>query len=143
MASPKLTPVLIDCDPGIDDAWALISLLKSEEKFNLKVQGITIVNGNTSIEHGSQNTLLVLKTLGRLDVPVYLGAESSLLHKRGFYTHHHGTDGFGDSYEAKPSLDLVQKKHAVEALKEIIEQVIFLLDNFGMKLCNCSFPESK
>lgn len=123
MSSSKFIPVVIDCDPGIDDAWAIISLLKSEERFNFKVQGITIVNGNTSVEHGSQNVLLILKTLDRLDVRVYRGADSSLLHKRGFYTKHHGTDGFGDYYKDKPSLDLVQKKHAVEALREMIEEV--------------------
>lgn len=123
MSQQKATPVVIDCDPGSDDAWAIISLLKSEEKFNLKLKGITVVNGNTSVENGSRNALLLLKTLNRTDVPVFIGAESSLLSKKGFYTNFHGKDGFSDVYEDKPSQDLVQSQHAVEALKDFIERV--------------------
>lgn len=126
MTSKKVTPVIVDCDPGIDDAWAIISLLKSEEKCKIKVKGLTVVGGNTSYENGAQNVLLILKTFDRLDVPVFLGADTSLLSKRNFHTQavlHHGKDGFGDVYEDKPSLDLVQKKHAVEALMETIEEV--------------------
>ena len=94
MTQRKAVPIVIDCDPGTDDAWAIIALLKAEEKLNFKVLGITIVNGNTSVENGSRNTLLVLETLGRLDVPVFKGAESSLLSKPGFYPKFHGLDGF-------------------------------------------------
>lgn len=118
----KPTPVVIDCDPGNDDAWAVISLLKSEANFNISVKGITVANGNTSVENGCRNVLLVLRTLN-LDVPVYAGAESSLLIKPGYYSKFHGTDGFKDVYNEKPSMNLVQKKHAVEALKDLIEEV--------------------
>lgn len=123
MTAEKVTPVVIDCDPGSDDAWAIISLLKSEEKFNLKLQAITVVNGNTSVDNSSRNALLILKTLNRLDVPVFIGAESSLLIKPGFYTNFHGKDGLSDVYDDKPSRDLIQSKHAVEALKDLIEKV--------------------
>lgn len=123
MSEVKPTPVVIDCDPGTDDAWAVISLLKNEANFNIKVKGITIANGNTTVENGCRNILLLLKTLNRLDVPVYAGAESSLLVKPGFYTKFHGDDGFKDVYHDKPGKDLVQKEHAVEALKGFIEEV--------------------
>lgn len=123
MSREKTTSVVIDCDPGNDDAWAVITLLKSEAEFNIKVKAITIANGNTSVENGSRNVLLLLKTLNRLDIPVYPGAESSLLIKPGYYPRFFGTDGFKDVYDNKPSPNLVQKKHAVEALKEIIETV--------------------
>lgn len=126
MSAKTSTPIVIDCDPGCDDAWAIISMLKNEEKFNLKLQAITLVNGNASIENSTGNVLLLLKNFNRLDVPVFVGAESSLLIKPGFYTKFHGTDGFADVYEDKPSLDLVQKKHAVEALKDLIEEVLKL-----------------
>lgn len=115
--------VVIDCDPGNDDAWAIISLLKCEKEMNVKVMGITVANGNTSVENGCRNVLLVLKTLGRLDVPVYAGAESSLLIKPDYKASFHGEDGFSDVYQDKPSLDLVQKKHAVEGLKDLIYRV--------------------
>lgn len=123
MSQQKTTPVIIDCDPGSDDAWTIILLLKSEAKFNIKVVGITIANGNTSAANGARNTLLVLKHLNRLDVPVFIGAESSLLIKPGYYPSFFGSDGFADAYLEKPEIDLVQKKHAVVALKELIDEV--------------------
>lgn len=123
MSSKKLIPIVVDCDTGIDDAWSIISLLKNEEKFNLKLLGITLVNGNTSLNNSIQNSLLILKTFNRLDIPVYAGAESAIISKNGFYSYFHGRDGFADVYTDKPSRDLAQKKHAVEALKDMIEEV--------------------
>lgn len=117
--------IVIDCDAGNDDAWAIISLLRAEHKSNYKVLGITCVNGNTKVEHSSLNTLLVLKTLDRLDVPVFEGATESLIRNKQHYEPFHGADGFGMVYtpEEKPSKDLVQKKHAVQALKDFIDEV--------------------
>lgn len=117
--------IVIDCDAGNDDAWAIISLLRAEHRSNYKVVGITCVNGNTKVEHSSLNTLLVLKMLDRLDVPVFKGATESLIRNEHHYEPFHGPDGFGMVYapEEKPSKDLVQKKHAVHALKDFIDQV--------------------
>lgn len=116
--------VILDCDPGNDDAWAIISLLRSEEKFGFKVIALTSVHGNTSVHHSAQNNLLILKTLNRLhDVPVYKGAETSLIINDGHFESFHGPDGFGMIYDDKPSEDLIQKKHAVDALRDHINEV--------------------
>ena len=116
--------VIVDCDTGNDDAWAIISLVAAEKKFGYKVIAITCVNGNTTVDHSSLNNLLLLKTLNRLeDIPVYKGAESSLILNDHQYESFHGTDGFGMIYDEKPSKDLVQKKHAVEALRDYINEV--------------------
>lgn len=117
--------VIFDTDAGIDDSWALITLLKCEEKFNLDIQAITVLTGNTPLNHGCQNMLLILKTLNRMDVKVYAGAEKSIISKPLFESVHHGKDGLKDVIppSEKPSIDLVQKKHAVEALKDLIEEV--------------------
>lgn len=72
--------VIVDCDSGNDDAWAIISLLKAEHKCNYKVIAITCVNGNTSVDHSSLNTLMILKTLNRLDVPVNIKTITFLVH---------------------------------------------------------------
>jgi len=53
--------VLIDCDPGVDDALALIYALNSPE---LKVEGITTVCGNVPVNTSSRNLLIVLETIG-------------------------------------------------------------------------------
>lgn len=116
-------PVIIDCDSGNDDAWAIISLLKAEKKLNLKLLAITCCNGNTTVNHSALNNLLILETVDRMDVPVYAGAESSLIKKTEYYKPFHGADGFGEIYKTKPDKELLQKKHAVEALKDYINEV--------------------
>lgn len=83
---------------------------------------ITIVSGNTSVDHSSLNALLILEKLGRLDVPVFIGADNSLIRK-AYIPKYHGDDGLFNIYKEKPSRDLVQKQHAVAALHELIEKV--------------------
>lgn len=60
--------VIFDTDMGTDDAWALYMLLKAEIKYNVKVCGVTIVHGNTSLENAAENALRVLSSVDRLDV---------------------------------------------------------------------------
>lgn len=128
--------VIIDCDPGNDDSWAIISLLRAEERSNYKVLALTTVKGNSSVENCALNALMLLKILGRLsDVPVFKGAEDCLIAKNDNsngagteatnFEPFHGYDGLNDIYkpEEKPSKELVQKKHAVTALKDFIEEV--------------------
>lgn len=109
---------------GLDDVWALTTLLKCEQKCNLDLRAITIVAGNTTRDHASQNTLLVLKTLKREDIKVYAGAKDSLIIKPDFKSNYHGEDGLQGIFspDEKPSLDLLQKEHAVEAMKNLIEE---------------------
>lgn len=86
--------VIIDCDPGIDDALALLYALNSKE---LEIIGITIVCGNVPTALGAQNALKVLKRMERLDIPVYLGEEKPL--RREFISAQdtHGLDGLGET----------------------------------------------
>lgn len=109
----------------MDDAWALITLLKVEEKCNFDVKAITVVSGNTRLNHACQNSLLILRTLKREDIKVYAGAKDSLLIKPNYESNFHGEDGFQGIFspEEKPSLDLLQPQHAVEAMKSLIEEV--------------------
>lgn len=86
--------VIIDCDPGIDDALALMLALSSPE---LEILGVTTVSGNVPADKGADNVLRVLKLMGRLDVPVYSGAKNPLV--RGYVSAEdtHGKDGLGES----------------------------------------------
>lgn len=86
--------VIIDCDPGIDDALALMLALSSPE---LDILGITTVCGNVPPEKGAGNALRVLKFMKRLDVPVYTGAEKPLTRKYVSAEDTHGKDGLGES----------------------------------------------
>ena len=62
--------VIIDCDPGHDDAIAIIVALANSEKLN--VLGITTVAGNTTLDNATKNALRVLEICGK-DIPVSMG----------------------------------------------------------------------
>jgi pyrimidine-specific ribonucleoside hydrolase len=68
-------PLLIDCDPGHDDAIALLLALASPE---LDLRGITTVAGNQTVDLTTHNALAVLTLAGRDDVPVARGASAPL-----------------------------------------------------------------
>ena len=84
--------IIIDCDPGIDDALALMLACASE---TLDILGITIVSGNIRGEQCAQNALQVLKRMGRLDIPVYLGETKPLKRNLVDAADTHGGDGLG------------------------------------------------
>src|ERR687888_2001978 len=65
------TPILLDCDPGHDDAIALLLALASPE---LELLGVTTVSGNQTVEKTTANAIRVLDFVGRDDVPVAAGA---------------------------------------------------------------------
>jgi inosine-uridine nucleoside N-ribohydrolase len=91
--------VLIDTDPGIDDALALILALRSPE---LDVKGITVVHGNVSVDQGTANALKVLELVGRTDVPVASGAPAPLLRPARDARIVHGEDGLGGALPGPP-----------------------------------------
>ncbi len=87
------TPVIIDTDPGIDDALALMLAFASPE---LDVRAVTTVGGNTGLAHTTANALNLLHLLGRDDVPVGAGANLPLVRTDSAPDPAtHGADGFG------------------------------------------------
>ena len=84
--------VLIDTDPGIDDAIAILLALASPE---LDVAGITVVHGNVPVEACTLNALKVLDLAGRRDVPVVTGAAAPLVRQARHAEAVHGPDGLG------------------------------------------------
>ena len=69
------TPIVIDCDPGHDDAIAILLALASPE---VELRGITTVAGNQTLEKTTRNALKVLELAGRADIPVAAGAKAPL-----------------------------------------------------------------
>jgi purine nucleosidase len=94
--------VLIDTDPGIDDALAIMLALRSPE---LEVAGITIVQGNVDVERGTANAFKVLDLMGRRDVPVASGASAPLLRELRTAEIVHGQDGLADLITTPVELD--------------------------------------
>ncbi|ELC8441898.1 nucleoside hydrolase [Clostridium perfringens] len=98
--------VIIDCDPGIDDALAIILALKSEE---IEVVGITTVSGNVESLQGAKNALKVLKLLNRLDIPVYLGESTPIKRELVTAQDTHGEDGLGETFIPEVSEEYIRE----------------------------------
>ncbi|MDK0935040.1 nucleoside hydrolase [Clostridium perfringens] len=98
--------VIIDCDPGIDDALAIILALKSKE---IEVVGITTVSGNVESLQGAKNALKVLKLLGRLDIPVYLGESKPVKRELVTAQDTHGEYGLGETFLEEVSSEYIRE----------------------------------
>ncbi|MGU8956698.1 nucleoside hydrolase [Clostridium perfringens] len=98
--------VIIDCDPGIDDALAIILALKSKE---IEVVGITTVSGNVESLQGAKNALKVLKLLSRLDIPVYLGESKPIKRELVTAQDTHGEDGLGETFLEEVSSEYIRE----------------------------------
>ena len=109
-------PVLIDCDPGHDDAIALLLALASPE---LDLLGVTTVAGNQTLEKTTANALRVLEFVGRRDVPVAAGAERPLLRDPFVATYVHGESGL-EGPDLPPAQGEPMEQHAVDFLAERI-----------------------
>ena len=113
--------IIIDTDPGIDDAAALFFALASPE---LSVEAITTIYGNGPVETSTQNTLRILKAADRLEIPVYQGAGKPLLRDPipGWASQVHGNDALGDTdFPFSGSPHQVCGQHAA---LEIIDRVM-------------------
>lgn len=87
-----LRPIILDCDPGHDDAVALLLALASPE---LEVLAVTVTHGNVPLERTLHNALSVCALAGS-GVPVYAGADRPLLRGALHASHVHGESGLGD-----------------------------------------------
>lgn len=85
--------VIVDCDPGVDDALSLIYLAMLND---VEILAVTTVAGNHEVDYTTKNALRVLDALGLDHVPVYRGSPSPLTRELYTATHIHGKDGLGD-----------------------------------------------
>jgi purine nucleosidase len=105
-------PLLIDTDPGVDDALALLMAFDSPAH---EVVGLTIAAGNVGLHHTVANALRLCEVVGRSDVPVFAGAEAPLLHPAPDAAYVHGQDGFGDA-GLPPAAHAAAAEHAALAI---------------------------
>ncbi|GAA0285839.1 nucleoside hydrolase [Rhodovulum strictum] len=105
--------IIIDTDPGQDDAVAILLALASPDE--IEVLGITAVAGNVPLALTQKNARIVCELAGRADVPVFSGCERPL--KRALVTaeHVHGKTGLDGPVLPDPTMPL-QDTHAVEFL---------------------------
>lgn len=110
--------VIIDTDPGTDDALAIYLALNSPE---LKVEAFTVVPGNVTAEQGLDNALKLVSVAGRCDVPVAAGAQHPLMQKVYTAGYWHGKNGIAD-IELPPSKCKVDPRFAPDLIIELIHK---------------------
>lgn len=100
--------VIIDTDPGVDDAMAIVLLFNSPE---VEVIGLTTVFGNVPTKISTQNALYLCELAGRKDIPVAMGEESTVKgeFKDGGADFVHGTDGLGNTGPAHPTTKPIER----------------------------------
>ncbi len=96
--------IILDTDPGVDDALAFLLAFSSPE---IKVEAVTTVDGNVDVEKGTQNARQLLEFLGRTDVPVARGANHPMLRSMQHAESYHGRTGLMDAIlpETKMKID--------------------------------------
>lgn len=110
------TPILLDCDPGHDDAIAILLALASPE---IELLGVTTVAGNQTLAKTTANALRVLEFVGHGDVPVAAGAERPLARDLFIGDYVHGESGL-EGPVLPPPRGAPLEEHAVDFLAERI-----------------------
>ncbi|MDE0614326.1 MAG: nucleoside hydrolase [bacterium] len=109
-------PIIIDTDPGQDDAIAILAALASDE---LEVLGITAVAGNVPLELTTRNALILVELAGRPDVPVFAGCDRPLRRDLVTAEHVHGKTGIDGADLPDPTAEL-QPQTAVDWMTETL-----------------------
>ena len=107
------TPILIDCDPGHDDAIALLLALASPE---VELLGITTVAGNQTLEKTTANALKILEFVGRTEIPVAAGAPRPLVREPYVAAYVHGETRHGRARRCRAPTTRRSPQHAVDFL---------------------------
>lgn len=102
--------VIIDCDPGADDAIAIMLALNSQE---LDILGITTVSGNAPLEICTQNALNIVNCCNKKNIPVYAGLDKPIKRDIVFTDEYCGKNGICE-YEFAKSDEVVQSLNAVD-----------------------------
>lgn len=108
--------VIIDTDPGVDDALALLLAMRSPE---LKIEAITPVAGNVPLELTLPNALRMVEIAGRTDIPVAAGAKQPLMRRLVTAAYAHGENGLGGAVFPEPTT-----KPVAEPAAELIRRII-------------------
>lgn len=114
-----MTPrrIILDCDPGVDDALAILLAFAAPEA--VKVEAITTVIGNVILPQTTANALRVRDLAGRPDIPVYAGSPRPIMAPVERKKSVHGGDGLGDIGLPAP-VSAIESEHAVDAIIRIV-----------------------
>jgi pyrimidine-specific ribonucleoside hydrolase len=117
----RVTPLIIDTDPGIDDAFAIALACASPD---VELLAITTVFGNVGLADTTRNALRILALCGREDVPVAAGANRPLVHPKARAARHvHGHDGLSGHSDRLPRRARgIEQTDAVALLAQVLHR---------------------
>ena len=110
-------PIIIDCDPGQDDAIGLLLAMSSPDE--LDILGVTTVAGNVPLALTERNARQVRDIAGRRDVPVYAGCSKPMVRDLITAEHVHGKTGIDGIDIVEPKQPL-EKQHAVDFIVDTL-----------------------
>mgnify|MGYP000347886031 CR=1 FL=1 len=119
MTDARAVPIIIDCDPGVDDAIAILMALGNKEAIDLRA--ITCVAGNVPLTSTSANARRVLELAGHPEISVYNGCASPIMKCEGRRSSAHGNDGLGGVILPDPVIE-VHNEHAIDAINRIARE---------------------
>ena len=111
------TPIILDCDPGHDDVFALWLAAGNPE---IDLRGVTTVGGNGQLKNTTYNARVAMTVAGIRDVPVAAGANKPLKRKLTPASWIHGDNGLGGPELPEPTVEL-DKRSAQELFVDILE----------------------
>jgi purine nucleosidase len=109
--------IIIDTDPGQDDAAALMLAFASPDE--LDVLGLCAVAGNVPLSLTSRNVRIVCELCGQSDMPVFEGAMHPILRKQVTAEHVHGRTGLDGAELPEPTM-AARSQHAVDFIVETV-----------------------
>jgi purine nucleosidase/pyrimidine-specific ribonucleoside hydrolase len=113
-----VTDIILDCDPGHDDAIAILLALSSPE---VRLLGVTTVSGNQTLEKTTANAIRVLDHVGRGDVPVAAGASRPIVRERHVAAEVHGETGL-DGPDLPPAARKPDSRHAIDWIAATVSE---------------------
>lgn len=111
-------PIIFDCDPGDDDAVALLVAMASPDE--LTILGITTVAGNVPVYHTSNNALKICELANRWEIPVFAGCQRPMVKEPISAENFHGQTGMEGETMPNPTMK-VQPQHAVDFIIETLK----------------------
>ena len=117
--------IILDCDPGHDDAVAIMLAIASD---NIDLLGITCVGGNATLENTKLNALKICSLLNRQDIPIFAGSDKPLVYDLVTAEHVHGKSGLdtdGDPINLDPN-------HNIKEMSAI-DFIIFSFKQFSKR----------
>jgi len=119
MTDVSTLPIILDCDPGQDDAISLMMALAPGTP--LDIRAVTVVAGNTILDKVQRNARMIVQLCERADIPIYAGCEHPLKVHLATAEEVHGTEGLDGIEIFEPHIPL-QSEHAVDAIIRICRE---------------------